>query len=91
MGGFCRCRRQHPVAAVLRGIAQPDRRIVVVRAGSTFERLGLDLFALPAGDRASYAELFRLLGAEGLARVNLLHLRALGQPEDADPLSAQQD
>jgi len=64
-----------PAAAVIRALAPFGQRVVIAQSGSRFDRLGLDRFDVPPADSNSYAELFRLLAADGVDRLHLVHLR----------------
>jgi phthiocerol/phenolphthiocerol synthesis type-I polyketide synthase C len=78
-----------PVAAVIHALAPLGQRVVVARSGRRFDRLGLDRFDVPPADLNSYAELFRLLSADGVNRLHLVHLRGAADAVPVDPLAAQ--
>jgi phthiocerol/phenolphthiocerol synthesis type-I polyketide synthase C len=78
-----------PAAAVIRALAPLGQRVVIARSGRRFDRLGLDRFDVPPADSNSYAELFRLLAADGVGRLHLVHLRGAAEAVPIDPLTAQ--
>jgi NADPH:quinone reductase-like Zn-dependent oxidoreductase/acyl carrier protein len=78
-----------PTAAVVRALTPLGQRVVIARSGRRFHRLGLDRFDVPPADSNSYAELFRLLAADGIGRLHLVHLRGAAEAVPADPLAAQ--
>lgn len=78
-----------PAAAVVRALDRLGQRVVVAQAGRRFDRIGLDRFEVSPGDPDSYAQLFRLLAADGAGRLHLLHLRGAADAAPADPLAAQ--
>jgi phthiocerol/phenolphthiocerol synthesis type-I polyketide synthase C len=78
-----------PAAAIVRALAPLGQRLVIARSGPRFDRLGLDRFDVPPADSNSYAELFRLLAADGVGRLHLVHLRGATEAVPADPLAAQ--
>jgi phthiocerol/phenolphthiocerol synthesis type-I polyketide synthase C len=78
-----------PAAAVIRGLAPLGQRVVVARSARRFNRLGLDRFDVPTADLNSYAELFRLLAADGVGQLHLVHLRGAAEAVPVDPLAAQ--
>ncbi|HEV2185879.1 MAG TPA: SDR family NAD(P)-dependent oxidoreductase, partial [Stellaceae bacterium] len=63
------------------------QRVVVVEASGQFERLGLNRFAAPQGDRDSYARVLQLLAADGADKLHLVYLRGLAESEPSDPLA----
>ena len=78
-----------PAATVIRELDQLDQRVVVAQAGHSFDRLGLDRFDVPCGDSDAYARLFRILAADGVSPLHILHLRGNAEAAPADPLAAQ--
>jgi phthiocerol/phenolphthiocerol synthesis type-I polyketide synthase C len=79
-----------PATALIRQLQEPDRRVVLVDDDDGFERLGLNRFTAPRGNRDSYARLLQLLAADGSDRLHLVHLRGMANSEPTDPL-AQDD
>src|SRR6516164_2205213 len=79
-----------PAAAVVRALAPLGQRVVIARSGHRFDRLGLDRFDVPPADSNSYTELFRLLVADGVGQLHLVHLRGATEAVPVDPLAAQQ-
>ena len=78
-----------PAATVIRALEQLGQRVVIAQAGHSFDRLGLDRFDVPCGDSHSYGRLFRILAADGVGALHLLHLRGTAETGPADPLVAQ--
>ena len=78
-----------PIATTIRALDQLGQRIVIARAGRSFDRLGLDRFDVPCGDAESYGRLFRILAADGVSALHILHLRGTAEAAPADPLAAQ--
>ncbi len=78
-----------PVATVIRELDQLAQRVVIAQAGHSFDRLGLDRFGLPCGDSDTYARLFRILAADGVNPLHILHLRGTAEAAPTDPLAAQ--
>jgi phthiocerol/phenolphthiocerol synthesis type-I polyketide synthase C len=78
-----------PAATVIRALDHLGQRVVIVGAGNSFDRLGLDRFDLPCGDSNSYARLFRILAADGVGPLHILHLRGTAEAAPTDPLAAQ--
>jgi acyl transferase domain-containing protein/NADPH:quinone reductase-like Zn-dependent oxidoreductase/acyl carrier protein/SAM-dependent methyltransferase len=79
-----------PAAAVVAALTPVGRRVVIAQSARRFDRLGLDRFAVPPGDASAYAQLFRLLAADGVGPLHLVHLRGAAEAVPADPLTAQQ-
>ena len=79
----------HPAAAVIRALDQLGHRVVIAHPGHSFDRLGLDRFVVPCGDSDAYARLFRILAADFVSPLHLLHLRGTAEATPADPLAAQ--
>jgi acyl transferase domain-containing protein/NADPH:quinone reductase-like Zn-dependent oxidoreductase/acyl carrier protein len=63
------------------------QRVVMVEDAGKFKRLGLNRFAMPQGDRDSYARLLQLLTTDGADRLHLVYLRGLAETEPSDPLA----
>ncbi|MGC1884834.1 MAG: type I polyketide synthase [Stellaceae bacterium] len=78
-----------PVTTVIRELDQLGQRVVIARAGHSFDRLGLDRFDVPCGDSDAYARLFRILAADGVSPLHILHLRGTAEAAPVDPLAAQ--
>ena len=78
-----------PATAVIRALVGLGQRVVIAQSGRRFDRLGLDRFDVPPGDSDSYAQLFRLLAADGVSRLHLVHLRDVAEGTPPDPLAAQ--
>ena len=79
-----------PAAAVVRALAPFGQRVVIAQSGRQFYRLGLDRFDVLPGDSNSYTQLFRLLAADGVSRLHLVHLRGVAEgAPPLDPLTAQ--
>ena len=78
-----------PAATVIRHLDQLDQRVVIAQAGHSFDRLGLDRFDVPCGDSDDYARLFRILSADGVSPLHILHLRGTAEAAPSDPLTAQ--
>jgi acyl transferase domain-containing protein/NADPH:quinone reductase-like Zn-dependent oxidoreductase/acyl carrier protein len=78
-----------PAAAVIRALDHLEHRVVIAQAGHSFDRLGLDRFRVPCGDAGSYLKLFRILAADGMSPVHLLHLRGTVEATWTDPLAVQ--
>ena len=78
-----------PVTTVIRELDQLGQRVVIARAGHSFDRLGLDRFDIPCGDSDAYLRLFRILAADGVSPLHILHLRGTAEAAPADPLAAQ--
>ena len=78
-------------AATIAGLVGRGQRVAVAAGGGRFERLGLDRFVAPGGDRGGYDRLFGLLAADDSGPLHILHLRAASAPEPADPLAPQRD
>ena len=78
-----------PAATVIRALDQLGQRVVIAQAGHSFDRLGLDRFDVPCRDSHSYGRLFRILAADGVGALHLLHLRGTAEAAPADPLVAQ--
>jgi NADPH:quinone reductase-like Zn-dependent oxidoreductase/acyl carrier protein/SAM-dependent methyltransferase len=78
-----------PVAAVIRALDHLGHRVVIAYPGHSFDRVGLDRFVVPCGDADAYARLFRILAADGVGLLHLLHLRGTAEATPADPLAAQ--
>jgi phthiocerol/phenolphthiocerol synthesis type-I polyketide synthase C len=77
-------------AAVVGGLAPLGQRVIVAQSGRRFDRLGLDRFDVLPGNFDSYAQLFRLLAADGVGSLHIVHLRGAGEVVPPDPLTAQQ-
>src|SRR5579864_136010 len=74
--------------AVLTGRLEAlGQRVVAVEESGQFERLGLNRFAMPQGDRDSYARLLQLLAADGAGSLHLVYLRGLAESEPSDALA----
>jgi acyl transferase domain-containing protein/NADPH:quinone reductase-like Zn-dependent oxidoreductase/acyl carrier protein len=78
-----------PVSGVIRELDQLGQRVVIAQAGHFFDRLGLDRFDVPCGDSDAYARLFRILAADGVGPLHILHLRGTAEAAPSDPLAAQ--
>jgi hypothetical protein len=78
-----------PMAGVIRELDQLGQRVVIAQAGHSFDRLGLDRFDVPCGDSDAYARLFRILAADGVGPLHILHLRGTAEAAPSDPLAAQ--
>ncbi len=78
-----------PAGTVIRALDQLGQRVVIAQAGHSFDRLGLDRFDVPCGDSSSYDRLFRILAADGVGPLHILHLRETAEAGPADPLAAQ--
>src|ERR1700730_2629274 len=78
-----------PAATVIRELDQLGQRVVIAQAGHSFDRLGLDRFDIPCGDSDAYARLFRILAADGVSPLHILHLRGTAEAAPSDPLAAQ--
>jgi len=79
----------HPAAAVVRALDHLGHRVVIAQPSHSFDRLGLDRFDVPCGDPHAYARLFRILAADGVSPLHLLHLRGTAETTPVDPLAAQ--
>jgi phthiocerol/phenolphthiocerol synthesis type-I polyketide synthase C len=79
-----------PAATVIRKLDQLGQRVVTAQAGHFFDRLGLDRFDVPCGDSDAYAQLFRILAADGVSPLRILHVRGTAEAAPSDPLAAQQ-
>ncbi len=78
-----------PAATVIHALDRLGQRVVIAQAGHSFDRLGLDRFVVPCGHSDAYARLFRMLAADGVSPLHILHLRGTGEAAPADPLAAQ--
>src|SRR6516164_7004032 len=78
-----------PAAAVIRALAPHGQLVVVAHSSRRFDRFGLDPFDVPPADSNSYDELFRLLAADGVGGLHLVHLRGAAEAVSVDPLAAQ--
>ena len=78
-----------PAATVIRALDQLGQRVVIAQAGHSFDRLGLDRFDVPCGDATPMSRLFRILAADGVGPLHVLHLRGTAEAAPADPLTAQ--
>ena len=75
-------------AAAIAGLGARGHRVVTAAAGARYERIGLDRFSTPPGDRGAYDRLFAILAADEAGPLHILHLRA-GEAEPADPMAVQ--
>ncbi|HEX4615523.1 MAG TPA: SDR family NAD(P)-dependent oxidoreductase, partial [Stellaceae bacterium] len=78
-----------PVATVIRELDHLGQRVMTAQAGHFFDRLGLDRFDVPYGDSDAYTRLFRILAADGVSPLHILHLRGTAEAAPSDPLAAQ--
>ncbi len=78
-----------PTATVIRALDQMGQRVVIAQAGRSFDCLGLDRFDVPSGDSDAYARLFRILAADSISPLHILHLRGTAEAAPSDPLAAQ--
>jgi phthiocerol/phenolphthiocerol synthesis type-I polyketide synthase C len=78
-----------PAATVIRELDQLGQRVVIAQASHSFDRLGLDRFDVPCGDPDAYARLFRILAADGVSPLHILHLRGTAEAAPSEPLAAQ--
>jgi NADPH:quinone reductase-like Zn-dependent oxidoreductase/acyl carrier protein len=75
-------------ASALAGqLEERDQRTVIVDEAERFERLGLDRFATPRGDRDRYARVLRAATADGAPRLHLVYPRGASETEPPDPLA----
>jgi phthiocerol/phenolphthiocerol synthesis type-I polyketide synthase C len=74
-------------AALTERLEALGQRVVMVEESSQFNRLGLNRFAIPRGDRDCYNRLLQLLQADGSTRLHLIYLRGLMETEPSDPLA----
>jgi len=79
----------HPATAVIRALNDLGHRVVIAQDGHLFNRVGLDRFDVPCGDSDAYARLFRILAADGVSPLHLLHLRGTAEATLVDPLAVQ--
>ncbi len=78
-----------PAAAVIHALSPLGQRVMIAQSGRRFDRLGLDRFDVVPGDFDSYAQLFRLLAADGGGPLHVVHLRGVAEAAPPDPLAAQ--
>ena len=78
-----------PAITVIRELDQLGQRVVIAQDGHSFDRLGLDRFDVPCADLDAYARLFRILAADGISPLHILHLRGTTEAAPSDPLTAQ--
>ena len=78
-----------PVPTVIRALDRLGQHVVIARAGHSFDRLGLDRFDVKCGDSHSYNRLFRILAADGVGPLHILHLRGTADAAPSDPLAVQ--
>jgi acyl transferase domain-containing protein/NADPH:quinone reductase-like Zn-dependent oxidoreductase/acyl carrier protein len=80
-----------PAATVIRELDQLGQRVIIAQSGHFFDRLGLDRFDVPCGDSDAYAQLFRILAADGVGPIHILHLGGTAEAAPSDQLAAQQN
>ncbi len=80
-----------PAATVIRELDRLGQRVVIAQAGHSFDRLGLDRFDVPYADSDAYERLFRILAADSVSPLHILHLRGTAKAAPSDPLAAQRN
>ncbi len=78
-----------PVTTVIDALDRLGQRVVIAQAGHSFERLGLDRFQVPCGNSDAYGQLFRIVAADGVGPLHIVHLRGTAERAPSEPLTAQ--